>query len=66
MACLSHELVSSISPSDSGSPTLLEDIESMHRVLRELENLRSYVAVIERTLTLRCAWPTTPIRPLLI
>ncbi|KAG1754984.1 RINT-1 family protein [Suillus paluster] len=53
MTYLSHELVSSLSPSKLGaSPTLLEDIETMHRVLKELESVRAYVAVIERTLTL--------------
>ncbi|KAG0703168.1 RINT-1 family protein [Suillus ampliporus] len=53
MTYLSHELVSSLSPSkSSASPTLLEDIETMHRVLKELESVRAYVAVIERTLTL--------------
>ena len=63
MAHLSHELVSSNSSSDSStSPTLLEDIETTHRVLKELESLRAYVAVIERVLTLRCAWSTIPIR----
>jgi hypothetical protein len=56
MTHLSHELVSSLSPSNSdASPTLLEDIETMHRVLKELESVRAYVAVIERALTLRCA-----------
>ncbi|KAG1864638.1 RINT-1 family protein [Suillus subalutaceus] len=50
---LSHELVSSLSPSKSeANPTLLEDIETMHRILKELESVRAYVAVIERTLTL--------------
>jgi hypothetical protein len=58
MTYLSHELVSSLSPSKSeASPTLLEDIETMHRILKELESVRAYVAVIERTLTLRCAPP---------
>ncbi|KAJ8596789.1 hypothetical protein M405DRAFT_756987 [Rhizopogon salebrosus TDB-379] len=53
MTHLSHELVSSLSPSNSdASPTLLEDIETMHRVLKELESVRAYVAVIERALTL--------------
>lgn len=56
MTYLSYELVSSISPSKSeANPTLLEDIETMHRILKELESVRAYVAVIERTLTLRCA-----------
>ncbi|KAG1904794.1 RINT-1 family protein [Suillus fuscotomentosus] len=53
MTYLSYELVSSLSPSKSdANPTLLEDIETMHRILKDLESVRAYVAVIERTLTL--------------
>lgn len=53
MTYLSHELVSSLSPLNSeAKPTLLEDIETMHRILKGLESVRAYVAVIERTLTL--------------
>jgi hypothetical protein len=54
LAYLSHDLVSTLSPTgEDNSPTLLEDIETMHRALKELENVRSYVAVVERTLQLR-------------
>jgi len=34
-------------------PTLLEDIETLHRSLRELESVKSYVHVIEHALKLR-------------
>lgn len=54
LAYLSHDLVSTLSPTgDDNRPTLLEDIETMHRALKELESVRSYVAVVERTLQLR-------------
>lgn len=54
LAYLSHDLVSALSPTgDDNGPTLLEDIETMHRALKELESVRSYVAVVERTLQLR-------------
>ncbi|KAH7883865.1 RINT-1 family protein [Phlebopus sp. FC_14] len=53
LAYISHDLVSSLSPSDEDSgPTLLEDIETMHRALKELESVRSYVAVVQRALRL--------------
>jgi RAD50-interacting protein 1 len=39
----------------SEPPTLLEDLESMHRRLREQESVRAYVQVIHRALQLRCA-----------
>lgn len=54
LAYLTHTLISSFSPNDEDNgPTLLEDIETMHRTLKELENVRAYVAVVERALTLR-------------
>ena len=54
LAYLSHDLISTLSPTgDDNGPTLLEDIETMHRALKELESVRSYVAVVERTLQLR-------------
>ena len=54
LAYLSHDLVSTLSPTgDETVPTLLEDIETMHRALKELESVRSYVAVIQRSLQLR-------------
>ena len=37
------------------SPTLLEDLEAMHRNLREQESIKAYVQVIHRALQLRCA-----------
>ncbi|TFY64757.1 hypothetical protein EVG20_g5839, partial [Dentipellis fragilis] len=43
---LTSELVSSMSDSD-GRPTLLEDIETMHRNLKELESIKVESAVIE-------------------
>lgn len=54
LAYLSHDLVSALSPTeDDNGPTLLEDIETLHRALKELEGVRSYVAVVERSLQLR-------------
>jgi hypothetical protein len=41
-----------MSEAESGS-TLLEDIETLHRSLKELESLKSYVQVIKETLKLR-------------
>lgn len=48
------------------STTLLEDLEAMHRNLREQESVKAYVQVIHRALQLRCAvtsltsvWPLT-------
>jgi hypothetical protein len=35
--------------------TLLEDLEAMHRNLREQESIKAYVQVIHRALQLRCA-----------
>ncbi|KAF8559367.1 RINT-1 family protein [Imleria badia] len=53
LAYLSHDLVSALSPTgDENGPTLLEDIETMHRALKELESVQSYVAVVERSLQL--------------
>ncbi|KAF8446227.1 TIP-1 family-domain-containing protein [Boletus edulis BED1] len=53
LAYLSHDLVSALSPTgDDNAPTLLEDIETMHRALKELESVRSYVVVVERSLKL--------------
>ncbi|KAF9243838.1 TIP-1 family-domain-containing protein [Melanogaster broomeanus] len=37
---------------EDNTPTLLEDVETMHRALKELESVRSYVAVVERALVL--------------
>ena len=52
-AYLSDELVSSLSGPDEG-PTLLEDLEALHRSLKELESVKGYVQVIERALRLGC------------
>src|SRR5258708_4345094 len=35
-------------------PTLLQDLETLHRNLKELESVKSYVQVIHRALYLRC------------
>jgi hypothetical protein len=42
-------------PQPGESPTLLEDLEAMHRNLREQEGVKAYVQVIHRALRLRCA-----------
>ncbi|KAF8225806.1 hypothetical protein L208DRAFT_1425343 [Tricholoma matsutake] len=48
---LSQELVSTIS--DGGKPTtLLEDIETLHRSLKELQIIKRYVQIIEHALKL--------------
>ncbi|KAN0100870.1 RINT-1 / TIP-1 family domain containing protein [Tylopilus felleus] len=53
LAYLSHDLVSALGPTGTdNTPTLLEDIETMRRALKELESVRSYVAVVERSLQL--------------
>jgi hypothetical protein len=55
------------SSQQSESATLLEDLEAMHRNLKEQESVKAYVQVIHRALQLRCAvtsltsvWPLTP------
>jgi hypothetical protein len=53
LSYLSNELVSSMSGPDR-QPTLLEDLETLHRNLKELESVKSYVQVIHRALSLRC------------
>jgi hypothetical protein len=50
---LSRELVSSISDNGEGKPTLLEDLETLHRNLKELESIKDYVQIIEHALKLR-------------
>jgi hypothetical protein len=49
---LSSELESTISD-ERGRPTLLEEIEGLHRGLRELSTVRDYVKVIAHGLALR-------------
>jgi hypothetical protein len=52
LSYLSRDLVSSMSEEQSG-PTLLEDIDTLHRSLKELESVKNYVQVIEHALKLR-------------
>ncbi|KAK0233270.1 TIP-1 family-domain-containing protein [Armillaria fumosa] len=51
LASLSQGLVSSLSDSNR-SPTLLEDIETLHRHLKELKSVKEYVQIIEHALSL--------------
>lgn len=48
---LSSDLVSSMS-GERGQPTLLEDLETLHRNLKELESVKGYVQVVEHALKL--------------
>ena len=52
LSFLSGELVSSLSGPEEG-PTLLEDLEGLHRSLKEPESMKGYVQVIEHALKLR-------------
>ena len=52
LASLAEELDSSMSPDEPG-PALLEEIEILHRNLRELQSVKGYVEVIHRALQLR-------------
>jgi hypothetical protein len=47
-------MVSSMSE-EGGKATLLEDLETLHRNLKELQSLRAYIQVVEYALKLRCA-----------
>ncbi|KAG6817638.1 hypothetical protein H0H87_006266 [Tephrocybe sp. NHM501043] len=49
---LSQSLISTLSEGD-GKSTLLEDIETLHRNLKELQSVKGYVQVIEHALILR-------------
>ena len=49
---LTEELDSSSLEETSG-PTLLEEIETLHRNLKELQSVKAYVQVIHRALQLR-------------
>lgn len=49
---LSQELTSTMSDA-GGNSTLLEDIETLHRNLKELQSVKGYVQVIEHGLKLR-------------
>ena len=50
LSTFTSELISSMS---DGQPTLHEDIEVMHRNLKELESIKTYVHVIQRALSMR-------------
>jgi hypothetical protein len=52
-----------MSDGDSES-TLLEDIETLHRNLKELQSVKGYVQVIEHALKLRWGWYNSPNIPL--
>jgi len=56
LASLSSELVSSMTREEGQRPTLLEELESLHRQLKELESVRDYVGIVERVLRLRCVY----------
>ncbi|KAF9821810.1 hypothetical protein IEO21_00240 [Rhodonia placenta] len=51
LAYLSEQLLSSLAVSD-GKVTLLEDLEALHRNVKELESVKSYVQVIQHALKL--------------
>lgn len=51
LAALTQELQSSLSDPDR-QPTLLEELETLHRKLRELESVREYVGVVHHALGL--------------
>ncbi|KAJ6574637.1 TIP-1 family-domain-containing protein [Mycena capillaripes] len=51
LSYLFHQLTSAMSDGDSES-TLLEDIETLHRNLKELQSVKGYVQVIEHALKL--------------
>lgn len=55
LSYLTQELVSSMSDEEKKS-TLLEDIETLHRSLKELQSVKGYVQVIEHSLKLRYAY----------
>ncbi|KAI0095281.1 TIP-1 family-domain-containing protein [Irpex rosettiformis] len=46
---LSQQLVSSLAGPD-GKPTLLEDVETLHRGLKELQSVKGYIQVVENAL----------------
>ena len=50
---LSRDLVSVLSD-EGGQPTLLEDLETLHRNLKELQSVKTYVQIVEHALNLRC------------
>ena len=57
LASLSDVLVSAAHNSVDGEPmgpTLLEEIETLHRNLKELQSVKGYVEVVHRARALRC------------
>nr|VWO99552.1 N/A [Ganoderma boninense] len=52
LSFLSGELESSLSSNPDDGPTLLEDLEMLHRSLKELDSVKGYVQVIEHALKL--------------
>jgi len=60
LQALPGELISSSNHGLEES-TLLEDLETLQRSLRETESVRSYVKVIERTLVLRSVQSIVPV-----
>jgi RAD50-interacting protein 1 len=60
LSYLSQELVSSFSDDNTNS-TLLEDIEILHRSLKELQSVRDYVQIIRHALSVRYAFNLTKI-----
>lgn len=52
LSFLSQQLVSSLNGPD-GQPTLLEEIETLHRNLKELQSVKGYVQVVRHVLSMR-------------
>lgn len=52
LSLLSRALISDSSEEDSQT-RLLDDLETMHRNLKELESVKDYVLVLEKALALR-------------
>ncbi|KAM5532788.1 hypothetical protein V8D89_013585 [Ganoderma adspersum] len=52
LSFLSGELESALSSNPDDGPTLLEDLETLHRSLKELDSVKGYVQVIEHALRL--------------
>ena len=50
---MSGELESALSSNPEDGPTLLEELETLHRSLKELDSVKGYVQVIEHALKLR-------------
>lgn len=52
---LSQEL-GTLEYNEDREPMLLEDLETLHRNLKELQSVKEYVQVIHHALTLRYYW----------